>query len=331
MSSAGGDMEKGDRRARPGLSVVLVAPEGYEPVREVIRQLRAQTVKDRVEVVVVGSSAAAPHDAQLDGLAGVVFEAASTRSQAVAFTAGIRAASAPVVALCEDHAYPEPRWAEALIEAHRKPYAAVGPVLVNANPSALSWGNLLLGYWKWVEPAPAGVVDELPSVNVAYKRDALLALGDRLTPLLEREGGVLDALRASGGQLYLEPAARIHHVNVSAVGASVLLRFAAGRLYAATRARRERWPAPRRLLYAAGAPLIPVARYVRMSRELRARGVPRSRDVKLGLVASLGLDAVGQMVGFLGGAGRSRARLDLAEVHRDRRGDVRRRAAAHVS
>lgn len=62
-------------------------------------------------------------------------------STAEARAAGIRQANAPVVAFVEDHSYPDPDWAERLIEAHRKLWAAVGPVMmVNANPATMiSW------------------------------------------------------------------------------------------------------------------------------------------------------------------------------------------------
>ncbi len=56
-------------------------------------------------------------------------------------------ASAPVVALVEDHAYPAPGWAEGIIDAHKNGWAAVGPVMANANPHGLmSWVNLLIEY-----------------------------------------------------------------------------------------------------------------------------------------------------------------------------------------
>lgn len=79
------------------------------------------------------------------------------RSTARARAAGVRAATAPVVALAEDHAFPAPGWAEAFIERHGEGWAAVGPVISNANPrSATSWANLLIEYAPWLEGARGG-------------------------------------------------------------------------------------------------------------------------------------------------------------------------------
>jgi hypothetical protein len=43
-----------------------------------------------------------------------------------------------VVAFAEDHCYPDQHRAEALIAAHRGPWAADGPAMRNANYSKLS-------------------------------------------------------------------------------------------------------------------------------------------------------------------------------------------------
>lgn len=75
-------------------------------------------------------------------------------SIAKAWAAGIRQASAPVVAFLEDHSYPAPcwaeapSWAEAPIKAHQKAWAAVGPVLANANPNSMIGWLMLFGQWS---------------------------------------------------------------------------------------------------------------------------------------------------------------------------------------
>jgi hypothetical protein len=42
------------------MSVVIVALDGFESVREAIRHLRAQSARDRLEIIFVAPSAAAP-------------------------------------------------------------------------------------------------------------------------------------------------------------------------------------------------------------------------------------------------------------------------------
>ena len=71
---------------------------------------------------------------------------ARSRSAAPPRRAGILAATSPVVGLIEDHSYPGPEWAEALLRAHAGPWTGVGPAVDNANPeSAASWVNYILG------------------------------------------------------------------------------------------------------------------------------------------------------------------------------------------
>lgn len=248
----------------PALSVILVAAGGYDTIRKVVGHLRAQTARERIELVLVAPSrgAIAPIDALVAAFSAVrVVEVGPIRAKDQAAADGVRAAAAPVVALVEDHAYPAPDWAAAIIEAHRGPWVAVGPALGNANPaSTFSWANLLLAYGRWCEPGQGRVVDDVPVHNGSFKRDALLRYGADLGRLLEREGGLTRALAADGGCFYLEAAARIDHVNVSRPAAALALRFHAERAYAATRAREGRWSPARRLAYLAGTPLLPLLR-----------------------------------------------------------------------
>jgi GT2 family glycosyltransferase len=135
----------------PEMSVVLVTPDGHETIRTTMKHLRAQTVRDRLEIVIVAASIDALH---LDHTETQEFrhfrvvEVGEVRSIAEGNAAGVRQASAPVVALAEDHSYPDPDWAAALIGAHRHPWAAVGPAVRNANPkSVTSWADF---------PSPTG-------------------------------------------------------------------------------------------------------------------------------------------------------------------------------
>lgn len=82
-----------------------------------------------------------------------IIESSGKFSETRARASGIRAASAPIVVLTEDHSFPEPGWAEALIRAHQQPWAVVGPVILNANPgSRVSWANLIIEYNEWLAP-----------------------------------------------------------------------------------------------------------------------------------------------------------------------------------
>jgi GT2 family glycosyltransferase len=304
------------------MSVVIVTPDHYDTIRKTMRHLRAQTVRERLEVVIVAPSADTleVNEAELKDLFQFrVVEVGKIRSIAQANAAGVRQASAPVVAFVEEHSYPDPGWAEALIEAHRQPWAAVGPVVRNANPgSAVSWADFLIAYGPWMDPSHAGVVDFLPGHNSSYKRAILLDYGPELEAMLESESVLHWDLQAKGYQLYLEPAAKISHLNFGLLSSWIPAQFYNGRLFAATRARS--WSPLQRLFYTGGAPLIPVVRFQRILQQLRRSG--QRRNLPLGvlptLILGLVVSAVGEMMGYALGAGDAKQKLSNFEFHRIR-------------
>ena len=314
-------------RRPPELSVVLVTPDGYATIAKTLRHLRAQTARDRIEVVIVAPSRdrLGLDRAEPGALAGFhgsqVVEAGPVESTGDARAAGVRAARAPVVALAEDHSYPDPEWAAALIAAHRQPRGAVGPAIANANPESMtSWAELLMDFGRWVAPVAAWPVDDVPWHNSAYRRALLLEYGPQLGPMLEAAGVLHRDLAARGHQLYLEPAATTRHLNISRPASSLRHQFHSGRLFAAVRARDGRWSARRRLLYIGGAPLIPPLRLRGILRELRRPG--RRRDLLPRVLPALLLGVVahtvGEVAGYAFGAGGAHRRKSDFELRRHR-------------
>jgi hypothetical protein len=303
------------------MSVILITPDGYGTLRRTVQALRRQTVREKLELVLVGPSREPLREAEaeLQGFAGhQLVEIGVLTSTAVARAAGVRAATAPVIALAEDHCFPEPGWAAALLARHREPWTGVGPAVGNANPATLtSWANLLIEYGDWVAPTPAGARHHIPGHNSSYKRDALLAYGEALSDVLEAESTMQWDLAARGHRFCLEPTAQVQHLNYSRWGASVAQRFHGGRLFAANRARH--WSVARRAFYALAAPLIPLVRTARTFRTACRIGQPRRKlcwlPVLLLLVA---VDGLGELIGYAAGAGTAMRTLTDWEFHRER-------------
>lgn len=311
----------------PDLSVIVITPDTFNTVRRTVGELRAQEVKDHIELVLVAPSHAFPaeDDPDLRGFGAVrKVEVPSLLSSARARALGVRAAAAPVVAFVEDHALPTAGWAAALIDRHRESWAAVGPSVMNGNPGSLiGWANLVIEYGPWLHPTAGGPSSHLPGHNGSYKRAILLAYGDRLEAMIEAETLLHWDLRARGHELYLEPAARTAHVNFSQPWTSIALRFNSGRLFAACRARP--WPLSRRAFYAAAAPLIPLVRLARAVRDLLRPGRPRHLlpRVFLPLAAGLAVDGLGEMVGYVFGRGNAMRALTDLEFDRSRHHNAR--------
>ena len=303
----------------PALSVVLVTDE-FETVSRTVRYLGAQTIADRIELVLVAAGDLEPDaDATAAFHSTRLVRVGDIRSLSWARAPGIRAAAAPLVALGESHCFPEPEWAERFVAAHQNGWAAVGPAVVNANPgTAVSWVNLLLDYSPWLAPTSGGELPDLPGHNSSYRRDLLLEYGDRLESMLEAETIMHQDLRARGHRLYQEPTALAAHLNVTRTSSWIGERFQTGRRFAS--ARSHGWPVWRRLAYAAGSPLIPLVRARRILGDIRRIDASRHLGGRgfLLFAFALAVSAVGELVGYVRGSGDSMYALSRIELHKER-------------
>jgi predicted dehydrogenase len=305
---------------RHPLSVVLSTPRDYASIRATVIHLGRQSAASRIELILVGPDAnslecppaeAAPFAA--------VQRVALGRfgSIAQAYVCGVRHAHGRVVAFSEDHCFPDPGWAEALLQAHEEPCAAVGPVVRNGNPDSLvSWADFLIGYGPWMEPLPAGPQPILPGHNSSYKREALLELGGRLELMLESEAVLHYEWTSRGVPLLLAPGARVAHINYSRWRSWLPVQFLAGRLFGGVRA--ASWPRPRRFFYAAASPLIPAVRFWRAARSFLRAGRSPLLFARVAPTLAIGLllDGAGQMCGYLSGPGNSVNALAKYEYNR---------------
>jgi predicted dehydrogenase len=305
---------------KPALSVILATSDHFGSIRRTLRFLRKQTVAGQLELVLIAPDAATfelePEELG-EFLAYSVVEVGPIRSHSVANATGVRYARADVIVCAEDHAFPQPGWAEALIGAHRQPHAAVGPVVHNANPRTLvSWADLLIAYGPWLEPHPGGAAPFLPGHNTSYKRELLLAYGDRLAEMMTAETVLHWDLRARGHTLRVEPGARLAHTNFGLLPIFLRVQYHCGRIFAAARA--MDWPWPRRLFYAAASPLIPLVRGWRVFKALQRIRSECLSPLRVMPVVLLGLavDALGQLVGYVAGPGRSGEKIADYEFNR---------------
>jgi hypothetical protein len=309
------------RQCAPGplLSVILATPIGFNAIRKTVSHLRSQTAISSLELVIVAPSQSLP-DLEVDQLTGFaryqVVEIQKFQSIGQANAAGIRRATASIIALAEDHCFPDPEWAERLIAAHQGPWAAVGPGVRNANPNtAVSWADLFIGYGPWLTPSPSREAEFLPGHNTSYKREVLLAYADQLDPMMEAETVLHWDLRGKGHRLYMESSASVAHTNFSLWTSWIPAQFYNGRLFAGARSRQK--PLLWRMVFVLGSPLIPGVRLWRIwtglpSKELNIRffaSLPA-------LIIGLAIDGVGQMVGYALGTGDALDKVARYEVDR---------------
>ena len=261
---------------QPDLSVILVTPDCYETIRKSVRSLSAQTVCQRLEIVIVAQSeqTLSPVAKDLEAFHSVqIIEFDPIQTLAAPRAAAIRAARAPLVAVGEDHAFPDPTWAETLIEAHRQSWAAVGPVFINANPGFLSWIGLHMDYGRWLEPVDSGVTDDVAGHNSAWRRDLLLEYGSVLERMMQAPTILHWDLQAKGHQLYLEPTAKVRHANISRFSSFIFDHFCGARVFGAARA--QNWSWLQRLSYVAGTPILMAQKLGECLGHMRRTGLDR--------------------------------------------------------
>ncbi len=319
----------------PALTFILAVPTSYPDVKRVIQALQAQTKRNSLEVILVTPSTG-NLKANLEDLAMFhsyqILETRDVVSNARASAEGIRFARAPLIVTGEDHSFPAPDWAEVLIDAHRGPWAGVGPVIRNANPgNVVSWAQLLIEYGPWLEPVEGGEKPTLPGHNTCYKRELLMDYPpDELEQMLMQQSAMHLELLDQGHRLYLCPQAIVYHLNQWQHVPWLRDEFRASWKYAGTRSRK--WSLWRRLVYAIAAPLIPIVRMRRLMADLRRLQESDSLFPRVvpNLLLCLAISATAEGYGYLRGSpsaasaestflfGRAQ-RLPSAEWHPDLR------------
>jgi hypothetical protein len=222
--------------------------------------------------------------------------------------AGIFAATAPYVALIEDHCNVRKGWAERLVAAHEAGQSVVGGSIRNFPYRRVrDWAAFFCEYSRYMEPAPAGDVADLPGMNVSYDRRAIEAIDDLL-----RDGKWESWLHArlleQGFVLWCEPAAVLDHAKDFGFREFLSQRYHYSRSYASMR---NAELGSKRLLYALGSPLIPPLMYARIARSVLSRRRKR-RELALAtplILLYMTVWAGGEAIGYVFGGGRSLLRV----------------------
>ena len=290
-----------DTLSMPRLSVVL-ATDVYETIRPVLSALRRQASAREIEPIIVllggGATSVRLQDLSAFPQAKVV---RSVKQLPEARAAGVRAASAPIVFIGETHSYPQPGWAEALLSAFNGPWAAVVPVIGNANPTgAASWASYLFDYGAWGPNRHSGEIADPLIYNTAYRREVLLSLGDSLPAALDpSEEALWPLLTSRGHRAALASDARILHLNVGTFRTLIREKFCGGVVLGTHRSRR--WSPLRRLLYFVASPLIPIVLFGRVLRGARhwPSGTLPPSAIPGVLIAALA-KTMGEIIGYAG-------------------------------
>jgi hypothetical protein len=253
--------------AAPELSVILVVGGQRKRAAAALRSLLEQSIINRIEILLFDlgpeNCSALPGS---DHPRVTIIRGVPEDLLAAARVHGVHAANAPVVCFMEEHCEVRPGWAEAIVLAHRGPWAGVGCDFVNGNPNA---GNsdkaFRMNYGVYVRPQHGrGPVNRIPGQNSAFKRDVLLRYENQLELMLSADLVLQWKMAQEGNQLFYEPAATMAHRNENTLRSLCVGVFYWNWCFSNIRAQAFQWGFPRRALRIVLAPLIPWVRLARM-------------------------------------------------------------------
>ena len=179
-------------------------------------------------------------------------------------------ATAPAVAVIEDHVRVPPGWARALLGALDRGEDVAGGAVVNAaTETRVDWAAFLCEYSQLLPPLPAGEVAGLAGNNVVYRR-SVLARAEAAWRAGRWEDHLHADLRRLGVSLHQHPEIVVGHRMRYTVGEYLSQRFLYARAYAGLRlADAGRF---KRLLFGALAAGLPPVLFLRIVRNVVTKG-----------------------------------------------------------
>jgi hypothetical protein len=294
----------------PELSVVIPAVNTYGDLHECLSALSREGTSVHLELLIIDRSGAGSDPrirSAFPGARVIPVDASVTIPQmrALAF----ETATAPAVAVIEDHVIVPPGWARRMQQAASSGDRVVAGSVENAaTDTLLDWAAFLCEYSHCLPPIPAGPAEWLTGNNVVYPK-ALLDRYRHVTQAGKWENYLHDSLKRDGVPLICDPTIVVGHRKHYTFAEYLSQRYLYARSYAGARVAEA--SAPIRAAYALSSVALPPLLFYRtVSRILGKR-----RHVSL-LVRSLPLIAVfvlswaaGEAVGYARGAGNSLARV----------------------
>lgn len=294
----------------PELAVVIPSVNGLADLTGCLEALAREADGVRLEILVVDRCGEPVRRAVRSRFPAVrLLDVGPTATIPQMRALAFEAATAPAVAVIEDHVIVPPGWARRLLDALGDGTHVVGGAVENAaTGSVLDWAAFLCEYSHCLPPLPAGRVDWLTGNNVVYPRELL----GRYRAVIQRgawENVLHDAIRDDGVPLVCHPDLVVGHKKHYTLGEYLSQRYLYARSYAGARVAGK--PMSTRAVYGLAALGLPPLLYYRTVTRILQKGRHRAW-----LIKSLPLIAVfvmawgwGEVVGAWRGPGDSLSKV----------------------
>lgn len=228
-------------------------------------------------------------------------------------TIAFEASHGSIVAVTEDHCVPSAGWLRHIMNAFNTGGADVaavgGPVDNGVTDSGLDWATFLCEYSFFFPPVAEGPTGILPGMNVAYRREVLLAANRSDLTQGFWETTLHGQLLSNGGKLISGNAILMHHCKKFSFGLFARQRYIYSRYFAGLRA--ANWSMPKRAAMACASMALPPLLLWRVLSASRRKGLLREFAVAFPSLAVLVFVwAFGESVGAIAGTGNALAQIE---------------------
>lgn len=296
--------------AAPALSIVIASVNGWDVLRQTLDSIDVLPERGRIEVVIVATAAPIVERLRHREPRVRVIHFGEKRPIPRLRYLGVKQTRGDLVAILEDHAEVDRRWASSLLDAHADPdLGAVGGAVENGKVGLVNWAVFFCEYTTYMSPVAEGETDDLPGNNIAYKRDHLMRHAEVLDDG-KWESWINDRLREEGVPIASTNRAVVRHIKSFRLGYFLTQRFHFAKSYAGMRRVDQSWA--KRFVYGVGSMALPallLARATRLAlKKRRHLGMFAACMPLLALFFTVG--AFGEMAGYLIGPGSSLDRVE---------------------
>lgn len=208
------------------ISAIVPSFNSKRTIRETLNAILKQKTKFAFEVIVVDSSNDGTGDIIEKEFPSVrLFRLERQTYPGSGRNLGVMRATGKYVAFTDSDCVPDPDWLERIVinfEKHETD--AVGGCVINGYPqSPTAWVSHLIEFNEWTERMPEGFVKNIPTCDIAYRRQIFFDRRLSFTDIFPSEDTIFNwTLIEKGGKIYFDPKIRVLHL--SRVGFTKLFR-----------------------------------------------------------------------------------------------------------